>query len=56
MQLGPTWQEVVAFRRTKEDEIIRKKFEPYAYLGRGHMRPDLCRQEILTGYSVEVTS
>jgi hypothetical protein len=40
--MGPSWQEVVANRNKREDDYVARKFAPFAYLGRGHMRPDLC--------------
>ncbi len=41
--LGPTWAEIVAARNKREDEAVAQRYAAYAYLGRGHLREDLCR-------------
>jgi hypothetical protein len=39
----PTWAEIQAARNRREDEPIARRYAPYASLGYGHNRPDLCR-------------
>ena len=41
--IGPDWGEIEAAKHEREDRPVRVKFAPYANLGFGHMRPDLCR-------------
>jgi len=39
----PTWNEIEYLRHKREDEAVARKYAPYRNLGRGHMRPELCR-------------
>lgn len=37
------WEDFLRERMRKEDESVAQKFASWAYLGRGHLRTDLCR-------------
>lgn len=39
----PTWNDIVRERQRREDEPVARKFAPYRNLGRGHLRPELCK-------------
>ena len=43
IKIGPDWGEIEAAKHEREDRPIRTKFAPYARLGTGHTKPDLCR-------------
>jgi hypothetical protein len=38
-----SWDDVVRERNRREDEGVARKFERFAYLGRGHLRTDIVR-------------
>lgn len=44
--MNTIWDDVERARMKKEDEFVARGFAPYAYLGRGHLRPDLVRRNL----------